>query len=322
MKNKYVVIAMIVVLLAIIGVGIKVATTKTPEELIEIGEKYLVEENYEQALVCFNEVIEIDPLIPRGYTGSAEAYVGLDQMDEAIAVLEKGQLALPDDESINEMLETLLYEKERERLAGEANASLTEIARLCSIEDYDGVFELMNSEDFTKVSDLSKFLNRPYIENSEYGDIGIYEVDDANYGNFMIYFGDYVDGKRDGNGVWIGGFSDRTYMAKGEWKDDVPNGPMEIKRSESSNENIDFTTIKGEVVNGLWNGNAIHTIYQRDGDEIVFTRDFEMGKDVVIEIVEDHGDKRYLIGETIGEIQGTLHTDNPDRIQGIVGFTE
>ena len=83
-------------------------------ELLDLGEKYLLEMNYEQAVVLFLKVREIEPNNPRGYTGAAEAYVGLGQMDKAIAVLRQGQEQLPDDPEIMEKMSELSnvdYEK-------------------------------------------------------------------------------------------------------------------------------------------------------------------------------------------------------------------
>jgi tetratricopeptide (TPR) repeat protein len=59
-------------------------------ELLDLGEKYLLELNYEQALVQFLKVIEIEPMNPRGYTGAAEAYIGLGDTESAEAVLRQG----------------------------------------------------------------------------------------------------------------------------------------------------------------------------------------------------------------------------------------
>ena len=62
----------------------------TAAELLDLGEKYLLELNYEQALVQFLAVIEIEPMNPRGYTGAAEAYLGLGREEEAVAILRQG----------------------------------------------------------------------------------------------------------------------------------------------------------------------------------------------------------------------------------------
>lgn len=76
----------------------------TVEELLDLGEKYLLEMNYEQALVQFLAVIEIEPMNTRGYTGAAESYIGLNKLKEAVSILEKGFEAT-NDEAISSMLE-------------------------------------------------------------------------------------------------------------------------------------------------------------------------------------------------------------------------
>lgn len=78
-------------------------------EFIDLGEKYLLELNYEQALVQFLKVIEIEPMNQRGYTGAAEAYVGLGDNESAVKVLKLGLERLPNDEEINQALNELTH---------------------------------------------------------------------------------------------------------------------------------------------------------------------------------------------------------------------
>ncbi len=59
-------------------------------ELLDIGEKYLLEMNYEKAVVYFDRLIEVEPKNPRGYTGLAETYIAQGNTDKAVAVLENG----------------------------------------------------------------------------------------------------------------------------------------------------------------------------------------------------------------------------------------
>jgi hypothetical protein len=79
----------------------------TAAELLDLGEKYLLELDYEQALVYFEQLIDTKPRNSRGYTGLAEAYTALGQTDEAIAILEQGLTQLPDNADILAMLEAL-----------------------------------------------------------------------------------------------------------------------------------------------------------------------------------------------------------------------
>ena len=81
----------------------------TATELLALGEKYLLELNYEQALVQFNKVIEIEPMNPRGYTGAAESYVALGQEEEAVKILQQGYEAIGSEE-IKELLDSTMAE--------------------------------------------------------------------------------------------------------------------------------------------------------------------------------------------------------------------
>ena len=59
-------------------------------ENLELGEQYLLEEDYEAAVVAFMKVIETDPRCADAYLKVADAYVGLDDYDSAIDQLEAG----------------------------------------------------------------------------------------------------------------------------------------------------------------------------------------------------------------------------------------
>ena len=82
------------------------ATALTASELLRLGEKYLLELNYEQAIVQFLAVIEIEPMNYRAYIGAAEAHLALGDTEAAIAVLEQGLTATGNAE-IADMLEWL-----------------------------------------------------------------------------------------------------------------------------------------------------------------------------------------------------------------------
>ena len=104
------------VLCAILSLSLLSACAKPIEspisaaKLLNLGEKYLLELNYENALVQFLIVIEIEPINPRGYTGAAEAYVGLGDIESAVAVLEQGKRVLPDNAGIQSMMNDLQQE--------------------------------------------------------------------------------------------------------------------------------------------------------------------------------------------------------------------
>jgi hypothetical protein len=65
--------------------------------------------------VQFLRVIELEPMNPRGYIGAAKAYIGLEQEDKAIEILEIGYERTGDDE-IKRMLDELILFPEPEPL--------------------------------------------------------------------------------------------------------------------------------------------------------------------------------------------------------------
>ncbi len=81
----------------------------TSTELLDLGEKYLLDLDYEQAIVYFNQVIEVEPRNSRAYMGAAEAYVGLGDTESAINILKTALEVFTDDEDVTiELLEMLI----------------------------------------------------------------------------------------------------------------------------------------------------------------------------------------------------------------------
>lgn len=94
-------------------------TVKLKKQL-DLGEKYLAEMNYEEAVVAFNQAIEIDPRSADAYLGLADAHLGMGDEEAAFAALEAGYEETGDErlqERIDEMRAAAI---EREREAAEA----------------------------------------------------------------------------------------------------------------------------------------------------------------------------------------------------------
>ncbi len=75
------------------------------QEHLDLGQKYLLDGNYEQAIIEFNKVIEIEPKNVEAYLGLAEAYVATGDYDSAISVLERGY-----DDTENQVLQDMINE--------------------------------------------------------------------------------------------------------------------------------------------------------------------------------------------------------------------
>jgi len=86
--SAFLLIAML--LLAIFACDTSVAIPNPP---LILGEKYLTDLDYEQALLQFDQAISIEPKNPRGYLGKADALLHLEQKDEAATALSDGARA-------------------------------------------------------------------------------------------------------------------------------------------------------------------------------------------------------------------------------------
>lgn len=65
----------VVVVVVLGGLGIYNSPANRLERQLDLGQKYLEEQNYEQATVAFNKAIEIDDKCLEAYAGAIEAYV-------------------------------------------------------------------------------------------------------------------------------------------------------------------------------------------------------------------------------------------------------
>ena len=73
---------MLVALAVLTACGSKAATAV---DKIELGQKYLTELNYTEAVASFTEAIKLDPDNIQAYMGCAEAYMALGEYDKALA---------------------------------------------------------------------------------------------------------------------------------------------------------------------------------------------------------------------------------------------
>lgn len=106
--------AVIVLVLGITGIAVAYADNSARqrlEEQLELGNQYLDDMDYEQAIAAFEMALEIDDKCVEAYLGLAEAYTRLGELDKAIEILELGILKT-DSEELKEKLEELQALKE------------------------------------------------------------------------------------------------------------------------------------------------------------------------------------------------------------------
>ena len=95
MKTKLkIIIPVILAIAAVITAAFCISFTPNAsqniEEILSTAQKYLVEQNYEQAIAEFNKIIELDPMNSEAYLGLAQAYIDMGDTEKAVETLEKG----------------------------------------------------------------------------------------------------------------------------------------------------------------------------------------------------------------------------------------
>ena len=60
------------------------------KEQLELGQKYLAELNYEEAVIAFQKVIELDEKNVEAYVGLNQAYSVQNDFENAVEILKKG----------------------------------------------------------------------------------------------------------------------------------------------------------------------------------------------------------------------------------------
>lgn len=219
MKKKIGMIAAIVILIlaAFLAPVIKQRNMqKRFEEQMDLGNRYLLEQNYEAAIVAFGKAIEIDPRQAESYRKMAEAYVGLGDYENAVLTLEKGY-EFTGEESLKEYQEEVMQIKERQE---RKEAVIQGLYEACLVSDEDGLYEILYGDEYRQMKNEWEF---PLFYPEQNGmALGIYQRG--------VYFGTLVDGIREGDGSWYVPdeiHKEWKYRFTGNWLNDYPNGKGE-----------------------------------------------------------------------------------------------
>lgn len=107
-KSNRGILGVIVVILIALVVGIAIYNTPANRlsRQLDLGNRYLEEQNYEQAIVEFDKAIAIDPMSVEAYLGKADAYIGLGDLQSALDTLQTSY-GLTGDERLKEELDEI-----------------------------------------------------------------------------------------------------------------------------------------------------------------------------------------------------------------------
>ncbi len=157
------IISILVILLVVVNVFLYIYVTSPMQKVgkqLDLGQQYLLNLEYEEAVAAFEIAIEIEPKNVDAYVGMAEAYIGMGEPEKAIRILKKGYRET-EDEELGSLLEQLEADQNRQeadvRIVQIDTGEFPNIAVYFSVEDAEGNFiENVRSE---QVQVLEEYTN-------------------------------------------------------------------------------------------------------------------------------------------------------------------
>lgn len=205
-------------------------------ELLADAMRFYEAGDYEEAILVYTGIIEIEPRNFDAHLGLGKSYRGAGKSDEAVTAL---VTAMGIDEASNEaafelgcayldggryaeaqaLSETLWNDGQ-----GDVEAGIILLFSLAGQEKIDDMQALLANEEFSArvqgfTGEDSLYLGG-YDEEGKRSGKGI-----GLYPDGYVYVGDYADGLRSGHGSWY--YPDGSYYV-GTWADDMPNGDGSI----------------------------------------------------------------------------------------------
>ena len=78
------------------------------KECFDLGQKYLAEMNYEEAIIAYNKALEIDPKNVEAYQVFANIYEFQEDMNKAKSTIERALVAVPSNSEIQSRYEKMM----------------------------------------------------------------------------------------------------------------------------------------------------------------------------------------------------------------------
>ena len=205
------------------------------------------------------------------------------------------------------------------------------IISLINTEEWDKVYSDIRSDLFNAFGTYRSIITTVAAKGSNYlplisdaddqgKKLGLYYVDELYY----LYYGDYQDTTRSGNGIWItvvNKLTDETYRnyrCECEWANDVPNGEFteyEATKYEGAEAVVNRTT-SGTTDLGLYSGRIS---YKYDDTSEMFGT-FQNGHPRVIMNEDPNGDAAFVIAISEDQRYWVTNHEGANGIHGILGF--
>ena len=145
--------------------------------------------------------------------------------------------------------------------------------------DWDKVEKLYESDEVQEILNemqSKSLIYSPdgYSEKVNGKGAGLYRYGDSDDRWFYFYYGDYLNGSREGNGLsysffgWESGKYSKAY-SEGIWVNDAPNGSFITKEDYTYSDGVAHSDITGTYNKGLNNGDFYEecSVHNSDGDK-------------------------------------------------------
>ena len=246
------------------------------QQYLDLGDKYLLELNYEEAAVDFTKAIELEPREIGAYEKLAGVYTAQGNTEQALETLNK---AVSVYEGLSREEQTEDRKAAYERIQAAANTLSVKMTLEAEYMDLlKQLKEKMTSdaEDFgnsdfgsklllgKEFNSLTENLTEPLMWQQEDG------TWIAVYPGGYVYVGEMEDGKRSGDGAWYleeAGRGLSVSLFKGTWKDDYPDGAG-TAREYLSYDGGAVEMRRGEYAEGLENGTITISLAGPGGTDI------------------------------------------------------
>lgn len=265
------------------------------------------------------------------YKTEADAYMENEDYAKAQESMKKALEQLPEDEALQAAAEELDQKAEEIK-----QYHLIMEAAMTAIDEDDAAAldALQESEEgqalVEKAKDTGSYIYFPEGGTSGTG-VGFYTFDDCECDQW--YFGDYVDGKREGNGIWyyVSSHTEDGSLYKevydGQWKGDVPHGRGHqlISLGDTIDTDQDFKVKKGlfygtyEIKDTLEDGTAVTGTYKLKKGKYVTISDEELEANNFVVPEEPHLAIAFLYNEA-GKIKSCTMVYAEDATKGVKHF--
>lgn len=327
------------------------------QDYLDLGQKYLTESNYEQAIVTFTKAIELEPKTLEAYEGLATAYIKAENYEKAQETIQRGIVLY---ESLGENKKTVEWKQIYEELLKIRENVLMQLEQKSNVEGtraesfglekenqliteaeerYGSVLEQIIAVMDSGKPELTHYMTDDFVNFIKGLEKPlVWKVDDERYcglysgtdGQAYVYLGEMEEGVRSGFGIWYSEYTQEdyreTYLFSGNWSGDYPNGAGTIAMVERENDVEIHEKVEGNYGDGYENGVMSKVVEESydSGECYSYGYDIPVKNGIPENLGELQDDGGRVVDGTQVEVQGVkiceVYYDN--QIRGIPGATK